>query len=440
MMRGLFFLLLLALYSNSIFAETNNCVFVVMGGSKNWLSLFPMEKTDLSINVDAEIKKEAYKSGCRVISMANDDEATFLKKISQLSSEKPGTSFHLAFTDHGAPAGKNVRDSALITGLGEHTTYGKFMDTLKAAIPKGSHITFQTNSCWPNITEAIVASKLESHFKICGGSSTVSEQMSWNLPHLRENYEGRLVGPYGAAGLHFANQFKKKYKRAPSMAEFHYHAKKADFGNIGKQPGLISSASYAHKTLLQKKQKSPLLPVDIGKVLSGISWKDDSALEKFLNSSNADLTRATQSHLNGTCAVYGKNPFDDFIKQIAPVYTQLVNSNFADLPTPYRNESLSAKNWLIKNQKKFTAILSQIAREKAEFVQKNKIFPREKYPKIEEDWEEMNRLHAKLLYDYQFNLRILQEGKVVQNFLNTASTEEKNRFSKFIDCESKPMF
>lgn len=203
-----------------------NCVFVIMGGSKSWISILPGGPTDISIDVDAAVKDEARKTGCQIISMANDDESTFLNNLKALKKTKPGTNYHLAFTDHGAPPVKNILDSALITGLGKHTTYGKFLVALKENIPKGSHVTFQTNNCWGNISEAVIASKLESHFEICGGSSTSAQQMSWNMHELYFRDNGVVIGPYGALGLHYANQFKKKNGRTPGIADFHHNAKK----------------------------------------------------------------------------------------------------------------------------------------------------------------------------------------------------------------------
>lgn len=438
-LKKIFFLsLLMASHSTALFAA--DCVFVIMGGSKNWMSVLPGAPTDISIDVDAAVKTEARKTGCQIISMANDDEATFLNNLKALSRNKAGTNVHLAFTDHGAPPGKNIADSALITGMGKHTTYGKFMQALKENIPKGSRVTFQTNNCWGNIAEAVIATKLDSHFDICGGASTSAQQMSWNLHEIYERDNGVEVGPYGAVGLRYATRYKKQKGRAPGIAEFHHYAKKGDAGNLSRQPGLTSSLSFANNTLVQKKQKSPLLTIDIFEALSEINWKNDKALDNFLNLSKRDLLLSTESRLNGSCTTYAKTPFDDFIKRISPLYYNLVNSNFAILPAPYGAQALAAKSWLQNNLKKMAGVLSNIALEKAQFIKKNKLYPKEKYANIEAEWQQMRKKHAIQLQDYEFNLRILQEARVVQNFMSIASSEEKARYKKFVDCENSPMF
>lgn len=436
-------ILLFALLFNStilLAKSSGNCVFVIMGGSKDWKSLLPGIPTDISIDVDAAVKKEAAKSGCQIISMANDNEANFLKNLKSLSKVSPGTTFHLAFTDHGAPADQNVNKSVVVTGKQQYTTYQKLLNALKENIPKGSHVTFQTNMCWPHVSEAIIANNLESHFEMCGGSSTSSKQMSWNRHDLSINMNGEVAGPYGAVGLNFANEFKEKNGRAPSMTDFHYHAKKGDLGNLSRQPGLTTSLSFANNTLLLKKQISPLVGSDMNELLLEINWKNDAALDNFLNSSNKKIVEFTETHINGTCLNFAKTPYDSFIKKIAPVYYNLINSNFDTLPAPYGVQSKLAKDWLLKNQKNLTKIISSIAIEKAEFVKKNQHFPKEKYPEVEAQWNKLQDKYSTKLRDYEFNLRVLQEGKVVQDFMNNSTAEEKTRFQKFVDCESKPIF
>lgn len=439
----LFFLIVSLFMSPDLFAASN-CVFVIMGGSKNWVTLLPLEPTDISIDVDAAVKSEAKKTGCQIISMANDNEADFLNHFKKLKSitknNKPGTTYHLAFTDHGAPYdGKGV-ETPLITGVGEHTSYGKFFQALKENIPAGSHVTYQTNNCWPHIAELITTSQLDSHFDMCGGSSGIAEQMSWNLHDLDEDDNGKIIGPYGAVGLHFANAWKKKYGRAPSIADFHHHSKSGDLGNLVRQPGLTTSLSFANSTLRSKKQKSPLVATDIVDLMSDINWKNDKALDQFLGNSTEEILKATESRMTGTCLINQKNPFDDFMKRISPLYSSLMNSQYDLLPAPYGAQNKEAKNWMQKNQKNLARILSGIAIEKAQFIKMNKNYPKEKYTNIEESWNLLKKKHAKSLREYVFHLRILQEGKVVQNFMKDASVSEKSRFQKLIQCESKPMF
>lgn len=424
---------------NSHRARAADCVFVIMGGKKEWVSLLPGLSTDISIDVDAAVKKEAARSGCKIITTANDTEKDFLEKFKELKKSRAGTTFHLAFTDHGAPPGPKINDSVLITGSGEYTTYGKFLAALKENIPKGSHVTFQTNNCWPNMSEALIANNTESHFQMCGGSSTSSEQMSWNLHRVYADDDGSLVGPYGALGLRFVNDYKKKYGKNPSLQEFHYHAKKGDLGNIKRQPGLTTSISFA-QSVAKKKSKNPILKTDVDDLLLAINWKNDTALENFLHTPRKSLEQLTENAMTGNCKTYSKDPFGQFLKVIAPLHDNLVDTNFLNLPAPLASQSIAAQKWMKQNQKKLAVLLTKIAIEKAEFINKNKHHPKEKYKNIEELWNELKEKHTRSLRDYEFNLRILQEGKVTQNFLNVATPEEKNRFQNFLNCENKPIY
>lgn len=410
-----------------------------MGGSKDWLSLMPGLPTDISIDVDAAVKDEARKSGCQIISMANVNEVDFLKKIKSLP-KKVGMTYHLAFTDHGAPASKNINESILITGLGEHTTYPKFLNALKETIPKGSHISFQTNNCWPHFSEALIVNNMENHFDICGGSSTIPEQMSWNKHDLDVYTNGNYDGPYGAVGLHYANEFKKINGYNPSLSDFHAHAKKGDRGNRGRQPGLTTSVNYANLILLSKKIKSPLIATDINDLLLSINWKNGEALDKFLATPKQKIDALTESFLSGSCRTFQKNPFEDFLKTISPIYYNLLVSDYDSLPNPYRRQVKDAKKWMQVHQKNLATLLSTIVLEKGEFIKKSKNFPKEKYAKVEEEWVRLKDKHSFALKDYEYNLRILQEGMVIQSFMVNSNPEEKLRYQKFLACENKPIY
>lgn len=436
-MNRLILILFLVLTSESSMAA--NCTFVIMGGSKDWLSLMPGVNTDISIDVDTAVKMEAMRSGCKIVAMSNDTEADFLTKIKTLP-KKAGMTYHLAFTDHGLPAGKNINDSLMITGISNHTTFAKFIDALKVSIPAGSHISYHTNNCYPNLAEALIANNLEKHFDICGGSSTVSEQMSWNMHDLEVYTNGNYSGPYGAVGLHFANDFKKKFGVNPSMSDFHAKAKRGDRGNLTRQPGLVTSMRFANNTIVAKKIKSPLLATDVNELLLAVNWKNDDALNKFLAIPKKTLIESTESFMNGSCKTYQANPFEDFLKTIVPLYSTLLRSDYDSLPAPYGQQSKVAKAWLLANQKKLAVLIATNAREKAEFLKKYKNYPKEKYSNVEEEWQTIKQKQGFALRDFEFNLRTLQEGLVLQSFMINATKEEKARYQAFLACENKPIY
>ncbi|MBC7538248.1 MAG: hypothetical protein H7281_05470 [Bacteriovorax sp.] len=437
----LIFSLLILFHSTNLMAE--NCVVVIFGGSKSWISLLPGQATDISIDVASLITSQAKKTGCEILSFSNDSEKSFFEKLKTLKRspyDKPGTNYHFAFADHGTSANaKNINDSYIITGLGEYSTYGKLMGALKEDLPKGAHITFQTNNCWPNMSEAIIANDLETHFDICGGSSTSRERMSWNMHELSTSKSGESVGAYGVVGLSFANDMKKNLSRFPSMSEFHYSAKKGDLGNQKRQAGLTTSLSFADLKLKEMKQKSLLNSQDIFETISGINWKNDKALDTFLANTDSQIKMQTDSMLSGMCTIKSAAPYDNFLKTFSALYQNLMNNNPDLLPAPYSKQSKSAKNYFLRNQKNLADLLSTNARERAIFVKKYEFYPKENYKNVEALWNKLISAQNEKLADYEFNLRLLQEGKTIQNFMNSANIKDKERFQKFLDCENRAM-
>jgi len=398
-MKKFIFLFVFAMSPEILLAEVGNkCVFVILGGSKISPDVLPPGYTDISDDVYKAVTKEAKKSGCQIISMANDEEEKFLNNLKQLSKFKSGTSFHIAFTDHGSHPKDNVNESMVVTGPGDHTTYKKLLDALEKNIPKGSHVSFQTNSCWPNVSEAIIANNLESRLDICGGSSTAAEQMSWNTHKIVIDASGNKIGPYGAIGLQFANEYKQKNGHYPSTFEFHYQAKKGDFSNMSRQPGLTTSLIYAKNQLIAKKIHSPLFGIDMNEVFSKIDWNKDTALDDFLNLKTISLNSEDEV-AKATCKDNGKLPLGNLINAVKPLsnLNNLINSNFELLPSPYREQSWLAKNWLKKNQKKLIKILNANEVEKDAFLKKYKNFPKEKYVATEAEWNKLMARQSQIL-------------------------------------------
>lgn len=433
---------LLTVSTTPLFA--GDCVVVVLGGAKEWVTLLPGIGTDISIDVDAAVRREVVRTGCRMIAMANDNEKDFYENLSRLKSppyNKPGTKYHIAFTDHGAPPGGKINDSVILTGKGESTKNARFMKELKNFIPKGSHVTYQTNTCWGgSFAEAVFANNMDEHFSMCGGSSTAPHVMSWNLHSLTRTDEGKLIGPYGAVGLNYANEVRRTTSRYPGISDFHYQAKKGDIGNLSRQPGLTSSVAFAHYKLLHAKVKSPMETTDITETLMSFNWKPGAAMDEYLRKSLSDQTEVAQTALVGACNSTAKNPFTDFLKKFGPLYQSLVNQELDTLPAPIGQRTKSARDYLVRNQRKFANLLATVARERAQFVKKNALYPREKYGDIEAEWQKLIREQNKKMSEYMFHFRNLQEGKTVQSFLARANDAEKKRFQNLLECEKKPMF
>ncbi|RPJ78468.1 MAG: hypothetical protein EHM20_03830 [Alphaproteobacteria bacterium] len=370
--------------------------------------------------------------------MANDTEENFVSNLQKLKKFKSGTTFHLAFTDHGGRGKESVDDSLVVTGAGNYITYKNLLLTLEENIPKGSHVTFQSNSCWPLFSEAIISTKIESKLDICGATSTVSEQMSYNAHKIAFDKNGKKNGPFGAIGLNFANEYKSRNGRYPSTLDFNFHAKKGDIANMSRQPGLLTSLTYAKTQLILKKKQDPLFYLDLNNVLDKIDWNGDTAIDNFIT--------GPQSHnivVNDTpgaaCKDCVKSIYGELIRVVEPI-NNLVNSNFDLLPSPFKEQSWQAKTWLKKNQKSLAKILKNNLKEKNDFIKKYERFPKEKYAATEEQWNKLVSKQSMALKEYQFNMRIIQEGKMLQDFIKSATPSERSRFQKFLDCENKPIF
>lgn len=419
-----------------------NCVFVILGGAKEYMSLLPGIPTDISIDVEAAVKTQALRTGCMIVSTANDSEEEFYKALSRLKSSplnRPGTNYHIAFTDHGAPPGSRINDSVILTGKGHSTTNARFMKELKNLIPKGSHVTYETNTCWGgSFAEAVFANNMDQYFSMCGGSSTAPHVMSWNLHSLSKD-DGKTTGPYGAVGLSYANDFKRMTSRFPGISDFHYQAKKGDIGNLSKQPGLTTSIAFAHYKLLQAKIKSPLDVVDLSDTLMSINWKPGLSLEAFVHGNSAIQAGLVESGLVGSCNTNTKNPLTDFMAKFGPLYRTLLNQQTDTLPAPIGGRTKAARDFLLRNQRKFSALIATSARERAEFVKKNQNYPREKYADVESKWQSLVRSQNARMSEYLFHFRQLQEGKTVQAFLSRANAEDKKRFMNLLECEKQPM-
>ena len=427
-------------FSSMSFAK-DDCVFFVMGGAKDWMTLLPKIVTDISISVDAGVKEQARRTGCDIISTSNDTPEDFKKHLAKLKKYKPGTKFHFALTDHGAPPDmRNINGSWLTTGMGQFISYHDFFTNLKNTIPKGSHLTFHVNTCYPGMNDALLANKMEDHFDVCSSSSTMPELMSMNLHELEKLPNGNVRGPYGVLGLDYANEFKKKNGRAPSLTDFHLNGRKGDLGNLKRAPGMTTSMTFAYRVLQKKKMPIPLAHSDLEQRIAIINWKDKDALEKFLSTSKEEIAQTIQMQLAPQCQTKLADPFGKFLNGLAPVYQALMQESSELLPSPYKEYTEASRSWLRAHQKDLHSMLALVAKEKAEFIEKKKLYPREKYPEVEEEWQTMSLRHSEMMSKFDYHLRQMQEGKMLREFFVSATPAERERFNTYHKCEQRPMF
>lgn len=423
-----------------------NCLIILIGGAKEWLTLFiPTLSTDISIDVDAAARREAKRTGCRVISGANQSENEFkemIKKASKPPYFTPGTTVHLSFTDHGTPQPGNGKGSLYI-GKGTAIQNQDFAKLLTDNFPQGSRLTYATNICWGSMTEMVTAFNLDSKFDICGGTSTHPDHYSWNARRLNK-VSSVTTGPYTAVGLSNAADQMDNGQKAPSVVSFHKNAKLGDISNLIRIPGFISSTTFARSTLKTKKSRAevdqyPLQalfnfrvsPVEAENLLRGMG------LQKM----KSDILKTMSPSAQDNCPPNQHGPFHDFLDDFRGVYERLTEIVPDNLPEPYKSQALQSSRWLMANKDSLALHMAAFIKAKADFWAKNKA--RAKDPKqsgaLIAEWESLESSLKNPLTNYLFHMRNLQESKTVADFLVSATHEEKARFQKFLACERRPV-
>ncbi len=418
------------------------CVIINLGGSKDWISLAPGISTDISIDVHSAVKKESNKTDCQVVNLSNDKEASFYEKLSFIKTLGSNTKIHLAFTDHGTPTDRNLQNSRLITGQGEYTTYGKFLDFLNTNLPKDAQLTFQTNMCWPNISEALSESKLIENHIVCGSSSTINQDMSWNAREISFEGNGDKIGPYGAVGLNHLNEIQEKENRIISTYEFHKIARRGDVGNISRKPGFLSSVAYANSILIKKNLYDKNLNESLYTLFDKIKWNEPNSFDQILRIDNDELKKDVLNAINGNCQNEKniKSPLQSFLDNLRKIFNQLENTELSKLPLPFRQDAQNSLVWFKKNKNQIAEIIGRHQKEQALFKQKYRAGRKEKYDEIESLWNQLQNKQTKELKNFYFHFRTLQEGKIINTFQENATPSEKNRFNRLLECEKRPIF
>lgn len=430
----------LIVLSQSAFAAEKNCLIIVVGGAKEWLSLLPGMPTDISIDVDAAARKEARRTGCRIISGHNQDEAEFkdmLKRASKPPYYKPGTNVHMTFTDHGAPQPGNGK-GGLYIGKGISIPNKDFSQALTENFPRGSRMTFSTNICWGSMTEMVTAYNLDSHFDICGGTSTHPDHFSWNTSKIGK-FKDEVYGPYSAVGLSFVADSMTSNTSAPSLARFHQVAKRGDIANIKRIPGFLSSTTYARDVL---KSKGALPEVDDLPLEVFFGEKINGQEDRLFTMEEKQMKAHILKAMDEQCApdLIGDN-FQKFLSNFSELYKRLSSVVPAKLPEPYKTQALKSSGWLNNNKAKLADLVAKYLTVKREFWFKNK--KRSLDPKqseaLKKEWEAIQNQHHYSFNEHLFHIRNMQEARTVADFLKTAKPVEKARFEKFVACEKRPV-
>jgi hypothetical protein len=430
--------LALLTHSPTLLAQAR-CVFVTMGGDLAWISLLGNligESTDIAIQIDSAIKKEARRTGCTLVSINNDDEAGFLRQVRELGERHEAAHYHLAFTGHNFTGSLKPLEAPFIVGNGHETTFGRFLDALKDGLPRGSRVTFHSNTCFPMMSEAVVAKKLDTHFDICGSSSTVPWRASYNYRQTFE-FNGRRLGGYGVMGF---QQWDPS--RPLDVAGFHAAGKQGDAANAGRQPGLTTSQAFALATLQARfpRRISPLGMEDLDARLNSVPWKASPSLSGFLARSPEEILRDT-SYLLGRSSRPDEETDSarQYVRNAYGLLTSLQSSDMEPIPEPYHGQARRAREWLGKYSTNLLSLLVRIAREKSTMLLDLRAAGSAKSPETDPRWADLESVHSLWLHDYKVQFRILQEAQLVQSFLLSATPAERSRYLKLVTCESRPL-
>lgn len=467
----IFFLVIFLIFS----VQADACVLVIVSGSQAWGSLVsapiirasnqylgtnlhPMDE-DISVNLFKTYKKMASQSRCRVEVIPDTNKGNFKGRIAEIAkrAQSRNESIQFSFTDHGSPsdAKKNALSttSDIVVGSGPEGRISnlEFAELLKGKFKKNQRITFASNTCWSQFSELAIQANLDNQFDICGTGSTHIDNMSYNHREMFE-LKGKRVGPYLGVGIEKHNERFKNGKGKSSVFEFHNDARYGDAGNILKKPGYLTSMAYAKKILDDKKipveiDKNPLTAVFKDKQISHRSL--ESMLNVNLEQETDRITKALgmyRSGLNTTCFEKSSNPVDLFINNFGKIYLELIKNDTTNLPAPYDKRTRDSIAWIINNSKnvshKFLVMLktkAQFLKEKGDYLKNPKDDP-VKYQQTEKEWNDLENRFNSDFHDLAFHMRNLQEAHTINSFLINANAAEKERFNKFIKCESSPMY
>lgn len=426
--------------SGTTLAAKNDCLIIMVGGGKEWPLFKPAITTDISILVDKEAKAAANKTGCKIISGHNQSPEEFkemIRKAGRPPYYKPGTTVHMTFTDHGTPQPKDGKNGNLYIGVGTTIRHADLAEILKTSFPKGSRLTFGSSICWGSLSEMVTYQNLDSHFDVCGGTSTHPSYVSMNMMEISRGPKGIKSGPYVAVGLDAAASNPNL-----TVAEYHATGKFYDLANLYRMPGFLSSTTYA-RMILKEKGIEPLIddhPLE-SLIETSVSINNiDSMVEKFSEIKlQDDIANVLK---NGDDCTLNTDPsFHSFVKSVGTVFKTLSGPVPSSLPQPYRGNSSQAALFLKYNKKDLPRLLSKFYKAKMDFWAKNKtraLDPKQSAA-LKAEWKEMAIKLKRPLKTFLYHSRVLQEGRTVADFLAVASKQQRARFNKFVACESRPL-
>jgi hypothetical protein len=436
------------LISQNLHAQSRNCLVILVGGAKEWNSLLSPrtwgKPNDISVDVDRVVSLEAKRTGCKVISGSNQNYDEFSRMI-KTASKPPyftsGTTVHISLNDHGNSQFLGPDERSLVIGNGKTIMHSSLNNLLRESFPKGARLTTSSSICFGSTPEFPFHFNLDGHFDICGSASTHPEKFSYNSRNI-ERYAGRIHGPYSGVGLAAAAD-RAAANRNLSLNEYHQVAKRGDLGNIHKLPGFLTSVAFARHVLLKKKVKVSLDSSPFMQLLerTPTTEKIEQTIANFNNSKVYNQILKIMNQF-GDCPNPGPDPvLKQFFQDFSDFFKTLELSEMEKLPEPMKTQARVANNFLNNNKNGLTKMITSFLKGKVSFWARMKAGlsdPSQSRAIISEWDKERTRLTAGLSR-YLFNMRSIQEAKTIQKFLSIATPEERDRYMKFVKCESRPV-
>jgi len=421
-----------------------NCLVVLIGGG--------IEYRNDPANIDAaqkwleQVRTQAQKTGCRIAEQSNQSRDEFLNFVRSLSSQTDSqTKVHFSLMDHGAPQPLDKPlNGQLVTGMGKRVKIGEFFDAISETFPR-QHLSFDSSICYANLNGALLEYNRTKNLQMCGASS-ISELDKSNNQVERSEEDGNIYGIYSGLSMEVMAQ-QIEMGLTPTTVDTHLQARRADRANSSRRQGTLTSIEYA-RSILKKRGEEDLLAIAPLEYLAREQGVPREVWESFARPSEETPYLEnwseywSETHFKNSC-----QPFKDQTGFLGSLLNSFDPHLFTLKHLVKEPTEVPSLNWRVRAAKRsLQNDLPMIRKEmiKANLMRKNFL---ERYAQNPEDlklnaevrrrWSNLNAAITRTLAPYAADMRILQEAKVRQDFLEVASPEERRVFERYQACELK---
>ena len=419
-----------------------NCLVVLIGGGIEY-------RNDPS-NIDAaqrwleQVRTQAQKTGCRIAEQSNQSREEFLTFVKSLSSQTdPQTKVHFSLMDHGAPQPLDKPlDGQLVTGMGKRVKIGEFFDAISETFPR-QHMSFDSSICYANLNGALLEYNRTRNLNLCGASSITELDKSNNQVERTEENDN-IYGIYSGLSMEvMAQQIEMGLK--PTLVESHLQARRADRANSSRRQGTLTSIEYA-RSILKARGEEDLLAVSPLEYLAREQGVPREAWRNFANpfEEMPYLEKWdeywSEAHFRKSC-----QPFADQTGFLGKLLNSFDPQIFTLRHLVNEPSDVVGMNWRVRAAKRsLIEKMPQIRKEMIKANQMREIFitsiadsPTDlaTNSEVRRRWSNLNASIRNNLAPYAADMRILQEAKVRQDFLEVATPAQRRVFERYQSCE-----